>query len=159
MANWRTLELCAVGVVALVLVTSGALGGVGELEPSALDDGTATVAVETLPTERLHIDDGRFGTDVRYLRIPDASVRVSDVRGTPRVVYRVEIPALDVDQASSTLLTDDADRAVRIPGTHRAFESGEVREDRYAATVSIRIQSFSVDRTVVTVNETVEVRR
>lgn len=159
MANWRTLELCVVGLVGLVLVTSGLGGGVAGLSPPALDDGTATVTVETFPTERLHVDDGRFGTAVSYLRIPDATVRVDEVRGTPRLIYRVEVPALGVDQSSSKLLTTGRGDTVTMPGTDQAFEPGSVTAGRYDATASVRIQSFSTDQTVASVNETVEVAR
>ena len=160
MASWRALESCAVGVILLAILSSGlAGGGVGELTPATLDDGTAEITVENLPVERLHVDEGRFGTSVLYLRIPDVKVRVSTLEGTPRVNYRVTIPALDVAQSSTRLLTDPGQRTVTVSGVDRAFDPESITKDRYIATISVSVQSFAVDRTVRSVNETVEVNR
>ncbi len=159
MSNWRTLEACVVAVVVLALVTSGVGGGVAGHSPPSLGDGTATLTVDSLPTDRLHVDEGRFGTDVRYLRVPDVTLRVDAVSGTPRLVYRVDVPALDVSQTTTKLLTGTAPRTLTVRGTDRALAPGTVTDDRYTATVSIRVQSFTGDRTVLSTNETVEVRR
>lgn len=162
MASWRTIEWGVVGVILLTLVASSAALDGNDFAGRAsteVGEGTATVTVETLPTDRLRVDDGRFGTDVVYLRIPDVRVRVDDVRGNPRLVYRVQVPALDVDEAATKPLTGNSGQMVTIRGVDQAFDPGQVSRDRYAATVSVRVQSFDVDETLVSVNATVEVNQ
>lgn len=161
MSNWGMVEWGVVVVILLTLVASGGVTGDESVvgSPTVIGDGTADASIETLPTERLRIDDGRFGTGVVYLRIPDARVRVGNVTGTPRVVYRVEIPALGVDDTSTRLLAQSGQRTVTVEGVDRAFDPDTITETGYTATVSVRIQSFEVDTTVTSVNETVEVVR
>lgn len=150
----------AVAVVAVVLVASGPLAG-GLVQPSGtpttVDDGNATVASVAVPAENLEITPGRFGTDVSYLRIPDAEVRLASVTDHPRLVYRIEVPALDVELTATKIVTDR--------GTHRlhlrdyGMDPATVTNGSYDATVSVRVQSFGLDRTVSRENVTVEVGR
>lgn len=160
MVNWGTIEWGVVGLIVLTLLLSGVTvgdGGFASRNPTVVGDGTASATVESLPTERLHVDDGRFGTDVRYLRVPDATVRVSNVTGTPRLVYRVQIPGLDVDESVTRLLREGQRGRVELRGVDVAFDPPTVTADHYDGTVSVRVQSFEVDETVLRVNETVEV--
>ena len=162
MASWRTVEWGVIGVILLTLVaSSAAVGGEGfaGAASTAVGEGTATATVKSLPTERMRIDDGRFGTNVLYLRVPDAAVHLGDVRGNPRLVYRIQVPALDVDEAATRSLDGLGGRKVTVRGVDKAFDHGQVTEDEYEATVSVRVQSFDVDETIVSVNETVEVER
>lgn len=158
MDSGRQFEWAVAGVVLVALVASGAAFGSGA-DQGDLGDGNASATVESLPTDRLHVDRGRFGTGVLYLRIPDVRVRVSDVRDRPRLVYRVRIPDLDVDETATRVLERTGSRTVALRGTDVAFDPASVARERYDATVAVRVQSFAVDRTVVAVNETVEVER
>lgn len=167
MASLRTLEWGVTGLILLTLVASS--GGVGSdavvhvtstgTTSAAVGDGTAEVSVVSLPSERVRIDEGRFGTDVLYLRIPDVRVRADAVDGEPRLVYRVEVPALDVDEAATASLADRDGQTVTVRGVDQALDPDDVAAHQYDATVSIRIQSFDVDETVVSANETVAVAR
>lgn len=160
MARWRRLEWWVVGVICLTAVAAGVTGGLGAGAvgaPTQVGDGTANVTVTSLPSERIHLDRGRFGTNVTYLRVPDARVRVTDVRGTSRLLYRVQLPALDIDAVSRTYITTGDDGAHTLRGPTQGIEFRSVPEPRYDATVTIRVQSFEIDKTVVRVNATVEV--
>lgn len=162
MAHWRILEWCVVGVIILTMVASGGIGGDGGAaasDPIALGDGTATASIESLPTDQFRFDDGRFGTGVTYLRVPDVRVHVAEVRGAPRLVYRVRVPALGVDDSATKLLGHDGRRTVRIHGVDRGFDPESISQDRYTAIVSVRVQSFETDTTILSVNESVEVER
>ena len=162
MASLRTVEWGVVGVVLLTAIASSGAFGVGDgsaRNPAVLGDGNASVTVDSLPAERLHVDEGRFGTNVAYFRVPDAVVRVGDVTGTPRLVYRIRVPALGVDEATTHLLATDRRGTVRLHGVDRAFDPATITEKRYEATVTVRVQSFERDRTVLSANETVEVER
>lgn len=167
MASLRTVEWGVTGVILLALVAGGAgvstdgTGGAASVgaNSAAVGDGTATVSVAALPSDRLRIDDGRFGTGVLYLRIPDVRVGVDGVDGEPRLVYRVEVPALDVDEAATASLAGRDGETVALRGVDQAFDPDEITADRYDARVTVRVQSFEVDETVDSVNETVEVDR
>lgn len=153
-----TVTALAVGVVAVTLALSGPAVSAVSFGPSPggeLDDGNATVASASLDGTAA-LTDGRFGTGVAYLRVPDATVRLSAVTGNPRLVYRVSVPGLGVDAAATTGLGPASRRArVRVPD--RAFEPATVDRDRYRGTLSVHVQSFAVYRTVLRRNVTVEV--
>lgn len=162
MVSGRQVAWGVVGVIVATLLASGAVFGASDADPGTqgeIGDGDASAAVESLPTEQLKIDRGRFGTGVLYLRVPDARVSVTDVRETPRLVYRVEIPDLNVDETATRTLRAGQTRTVTLSGTDVAFEPGSVDSGSYDATVSIRVQSFQVDRTILSSNESVQVTR
>jgi len=46
-----------------------------------------------------------------------------------------------------------------VRGVDQAFAPDEITADRYDARVTVRVQSFDVDETVVSANETVAVDR
>lgn len=158
--RWR-VRVATVAVIVVVLVLSGPLVGLVDLtpaeQPAEVGDGNATVTVVSDPAADLRFDRGRFGTNVSYLRIPPAVVDVKAVSDRPRLVYVVRVPALDYRGSDAELLTDGGRTRVRI--SHRAFERGQVTNDSYRATVTIRVQSFAVDRTVYERNVTVPVQR
>lgn len=150
-------SVLAVLVIGAVVFAGPAVGfgpdNRGEVE---LDDGTAAVESVTL-TGPVTVTSGRFGAGVAYLRIPDLRVRFSAVSGHPRVVYRVTVPGLGFDRVGSRLLGGSPTR-VDVGMADRAYPPGELDRARYRATVTARIQSFAVDRTVFRRNVTVEVR-
>ena len=154
------LELGVVAVLAVTLVLTGPFGVVDATtrNPTTVGDGQANATVERLDTDEMVIDSGRFGTGVAYLRIPDAEVRVTDTVGRPRLVYRIALPALDVDSVTTQLLQDGQSGRLRLGMRDRGLDPAAVTEDRYRATVTVRVQSFEGDRTVFERNETVEVR-
>lgn len=154
----RATSVLTVLLVAGTLLATGTLGSGGAPDRSAdgLDDGTATVRSVGL-TDAPAITDGRFGTGVAYLRLPDATIDLESVDGRPRAVYSVEVPGLDFDRASTTSLAGDPSR-VTIGMADRAFEYDAIDRGAYEARVTVRIQSFAVDRTVLERNASVEVR-
>ncbi|MFB6308627.1 MAG: hypothetical protein ABEH35_04785 [Haloarculaceae archaeon] len=155
----RTVEWLAVGLICLLLLASGPLvgGGVPERVPSEVGDGNATVTVESFPADQFRIDRGRFGTNVSYLRIPDIHLFVASVRGTPRLVYRIELPALGVDRVATDILTSRARGDRRLTAQDRAIPYRDLDNETYRATVTVRVQSFDVNYDLVRRNVTVEV--
>lgn len=150
----------AVAIVLFVLLASGPVAG-GFVQPSGIptsvDDGTATVESVAVPTDELHVSDGRFGTAVSYLRVPDARVRLAAVSDHPRLVYRVEVPALDVDLTATRIVAERGTHDLHL--RDHALEPDRVSNSSYEATVTVRVQSFAVDRTAYERNVTLEVRR
>lgn len=156
-----TSQRLLVGVVLVTLVISGpAVPGVSltqSSQPTALGEGNATVTAVEIAESDVKITPGRFGTDVLYLRGPDANVQLEGVDGQPRIVYRIEIPALDVETATTRLLAGPGKLTVRLDD--RAFLPDQVDEERYDGELTVRIQSFSTDRTLLREQITVEVRQ
>lgn len=154
------LELGVVAFLAVTLVLTGPFGVVDATarNPTTVGDGQANATVERLDTDEIVIDSGRFGTEVRYLRIPDATVTVSDTVGQPRLVYRVVVPALEVDSVTTQVLQNGQSGQLRLGMRDRGLDPAAVSEDQYRATVTVRVQSFEGDRTFFERNESVEVR-
>jgi len=153
----RTVTLLSVAVVLGTLVVTGPL--VGETDagraPSELGEGTATVERVQL-TDSPSFSPGRFGTGVVYLRVPDVAVEFASTTGRSRLVYRVAVPALDFDRVG-TAAVDPGTTHRRVGMSDRAFDPDSLDRDRYRVNVTVRVQSFSVDRTVFQRNLTVEV--
>lgn len=143
-------------LVVLVVLASGLVGG----QPAGLGDGTAEVAVVSPDVDRLVVDDGRFGTAATYLRLPDLVVETSNVSGRPRLVYAVAVPELGLDRQRTRLI--DGERRLRIHMPDRAFAPRGTGDGAlpppgtYEGRLTVRVQSFSTDRTVV--NRTLMVR-
>lgn len=142
-----------VGVVVIILFVTALSGFLGfTAGESELGGGTATVTVAEPTADTFVVTDGRFGTDARYLRIPDLVATVEKRDGQPRLVYRVRIPELGVDRQETTLIT--ASGRTRVPMDDIAFE--EVQPGTYDGRIVVRVQSFTDDTTVL--NRSVEVQ-
>ena len=155
MDRWDPVTVVGVLVV-LVLVGAGPLTGVdvSNAQSSTVGEGNATVESLTVEQSALTVTDGRFGTNVSYLRIPPATVTLGSVTGRPQLVYLVSSPALDVDRVETLVVTSEGsyrlnpDDKALAPGT----ESGE-----YRVSITVRLQSFSTEQVLLRTNETVEV--
>lgn len=148
-----SFEWFVVGFILFVLLLSGPVGGVDFTgEPTTLGSGNATVTVVEPSTDRLTVSEGRFGTNVTYVRIPDAVLNVEQFRGQPKVVYLVTVPELDVDRQSRRYI--ESTGRLRLPVEDRALltrpESGS-----YQGRLVVRVQGFGYDRVVY--NRSVEV--
>jgi hypothetical protein len=145
----------SVVAVLLVLLVTGPAVGLVDVTPRSdarmVGDGTARVSAVDLNVESFRFEPGRFGTGADYLRIPDPTVRLASVTGQPRIVYRVSMPAADVEKIQTRLLSPGDERA-RVSMADRAFLQCQchrgVRDEPYLVLVEIRIQSFEVDEVV-----------
>ncbi|MFC7075285.1 hypothetical protein [Haloarcula halophila] len=155
----RSLPSLVAAMVALALVVTGPLIGldVTRSSPDSFGEGDATVAAVDIEDSELRVTAGRFGTDVSYLRVPTARVTVGEVTGRPRLVYLVAVPSAGIDLVSTALVTESARTYAVDPGD-QGIESGSLERGTITATVTVRVQSFSVDRTVTRQNVTVEVQ-
>ena len=141
-------------LVVFVVVATGPLTGVDvtSAQATTFGDGDATVDTVDVAVSSLVVTDGRFGSDFSYLRIPTATVSVSSVSDRPRLVYLVSVPALDVDRVTTQVLTE--------PGTYRLVPKDQALaptapDGTHEATLSVRVQSFTTDRTLYRENVTV----
>jgi len=154
MVRWVTVVGLFVG---LVLVGTGPLTGVDVTDASATSfgDGDARVTDVALDRDGLAMTHGRFGANVTYLRVPPVTVTVDSVTGRPRLVYIVSAPELDVKRTETRVITE--------PGTYQLTPNDRAMPDTrtnglHEVTLSVRIQSFTTDRTLayttVTVGDT-----
>lgn len=159
----RISTALTVAVVLAGTLLSGPVLGVftldGPVGTDQLGDGTATVSSVSVDADRLVISDGRFGTGMAYLRVPDAVVDVERATGNSRLIYRLEVPALEIDTDSTAALASGRSGTHRLRIDDPAFEHEDVTAERYTATVAVRVQSFAVDETLYRENVTVEVTR
>lgn len=147
----RRVRLAVFTVIGLTLVAAGPLVGadVGNADGPRLEAGNATIAVDQPGSAPITVDRGRFGTDVRYVRLPPLAATVTGRTGSPRVLYRVRIPALGVDRSGRRLLAEAGTGSrIRISLADRALPPDRLDADRYAARIVIRVQSLSTDWTV-----------
>jgi hypothetical protein len=153
----HTVTLLSVAVVLGTLVVTGPLVGGSDAGRATTDlgDGTATIERVQL-TDSPSFSPGRFGTGVVYLRIPDVAVEFSSTRGRSRLVYRVAVPGLGFDRVG-TAAVDPGTIHRQVEMSDRAFAPDALDRDPYRVNVTVRVQSFAVDRTVFRRNLTVEV--
>ncbi|MEF8881615.1 MAG: hypothetical protein V5A34_03710 [Halapricum sp.] len=153
-------QLLLVAIVVVALLVSGpVIPGVSltGAEPTSLGEGDATVSSVTVDADRVRITPGRFGTNISYLRVPDARLQIDTIEGQPRVVYQLRIPELDIDLAAPKLLSESGRTTVRLDD--QAIAPERLSQDQYEGQLVVRIQSLSTDRVVRNESITVEVRR
>ncbi|WP_254273059.1 hypothetical protein [Haloarcula marina] len=145
------------GVFVLVLVAAVAVGplgvAVGE-SPTTPDE--ATVTVESVPTDTLTLDRGRFGSGRYHLDAPPAVVTAANVSGTPSVRYVIDVPGLWM---TATTRRDLAGREGRLAlaASPATVSPDRVDRRRYNATVAVWVRTGSRDRDLLQRRITVEV--
>lgn len=148
-----SLTWLVVGFIFFVLVLAGPVGGVDLTgEPTKLGNGNASVSVVEPTTDSLTVSQGRFGTNVTYVRIPDAILDVERVRGQPRAVYLLSVPNLSIDKESRRYI--ESTGRLRLPLSDRALPRRPA-PGTYDGRMVIRVQSFGYDNVVL--NRSIEV--
>lgn len=151
--DWFEGHLLVVAVVLATLVLTGPVVGLDVTSESPeLGDGNATVEVLDAPSGTIPVTHGRFGTDVSYVRIPEAVVDVRNLTGAPRIRYSLTVPELGVDRQVYRIVTDEG--RIRLGLSDRAL-APDTAPGTYTGRVDLRLQSF--EGQTVLVNRTVEV--
>jgi len=146
-----------VGVAVLVVVVLAASGpptgvDVSTAEPR-FSDGDA-VGTATVDETALAVTPGRFGSDFAYLRIPTATVTVGSVTERPRLLYVVSVPGLDIKRTASAVVTGPGRYTLTIDAVALAADTGA---GGHGVTMTVRVQSFSAERSLYRANTSVEV--
>jgi len=144
----------ATGLILVTLLVAGPPLGIDIVSSNAdrLGDGTADVTVIQPTGDTIRVTEGRFGTGVWYVRLPNLVVDVEQFEGQPRVQYAISIPGLDLDRTKARLVTGSG--RLRIPVDDRALAE-RPGNSTYRGSVQVRVQSLSAEKTVL--NRTVEV--
>lgn len=153
-ASQRLLLATVVVTLAFAGPLVPGLSATGEADPTLVGPGNATLSAVSVDTADFRFSDGRFGTGVVYLRAPDATLHVDRLTGQPRIVYRLRVPALDVDRISTRVLSGPG--AVTVGMDDRALRPERLARSEYRAVITVRVQSRTIDRTVF--NETITLR-
>lgn len=155
-------QLTATATVAVVLagvLLAGPLLGVVPLgDPPAesdIGDGTATVESASL-SGPVTLSDGRFGTGVRYVRTPAATVDVASTTGRSRLVYRLVVPELDVEESVTQSLDSPGQYRLSMRDVAVSPDDGTGPFD---GRITVTVQSFAGEQTVYDRNVTVGEQR
>lgn len=147
-------------MIALAVVSGPLVPGVdftrsGGGDHLVCEGGTATVDV-TEPPGGFTLEAERFGAGTYTFSGEDATADVGAVEGCPRLVYRLQVPALGVDARQVTFLSEDDRGPVVLSPPRPSVAPDEVDRDAYDGTVSVELQGDS-RRVLFRTNVTVEV--
>lgn len=150
-----TVWAVAVLVLVTTVLTGPAVHAVDVTrEPGTFDGGNATVATVDV-VDAPALEQGRFGTDVHYLRGATARVTVSEVTGTPRLLLRVEAPALEYDETATVVLREGERGQHRLSIDDATLQSDGIPAESITVRTTVRVQSFDGDRVVHRTNDTI----
>lgn len=150
----RPVVPAVLAIILFGMLLSGPAGGIDfARDRLSIGDGTASVTVVEPADEPVRVTDGRFGTNVSYVRIPDLVVDVRSVDGKPRVFYQVTVPELGVRKQNERIVRSTG--RLRVPISDRALPR-EVTADGATARLVVRVQSYTGGTVVM--NRTVELR-
>ena len=166
MERSRGAVVTVVAVVAVVTLLSGPLVGIDlTTEPdeglnSGAGTGNATVRVTDFP-EAVSISEGRYGAQQYFLRVPDATVDVTDIDGQPFLVYDVDVTGGDMYFGTTTTAFLDAsyEGTNTLSIEQQAFEESDLTRDRYNVTVSVLLRSDGTERVIKRERFVTEVQR
>lgn len=151
------------GVLGLVLATtlvSGPLVGPVDFTTApaqqSLGNGSATVDDVSLPANT-EITSGRFGAGEYYVDVPDATVSLVDVTGTPLLAYQFSIPALGYSRSTTHFVTSSETGTYGLSLERDAFEPSRVEKQTYDGAVTVFLRSNESERRLAERNVTVEV--
>jgi hypothetical protein len=118
--------------------------------------GTATVEVVTAP-EVATLRKGSFGADAPYtLRVPDATIRLSNVTGGPLLVYKLRIRGLGYSRGTTHFL-DEAAAGQRSVSLKKTTLDTTPTQEQYQAELLLLLRGDGPERTLYRGTVTVEV--
>ncbi|MFB6166577.1 MAG: hypothetical protein ABEJ31_15570 [Haloarculaceae archaeon] len=154
-------------LAALVIVSGTLLSGpaVGPFdfthEEQALDGlGTGSLTVESasLPATAA-IARGAYGDGGYYLKVPPATLRITETVGRPVVGYGIEIPNRTYSRESLYFPEPGTEGTKRLTLSRDTFDPDTVSKDHYKAQLRVIVRVNHTSRVLAARNVTVEVRR
>ncbi|MFB6312001.1 MAG: hypothetical protein ABEH64_12580 [Salinirussus sp.] len=147
---------------AIMIVMALATGPAGPLTIPLLDTGqppgtgSAAVTIVAEPGQPI-IDQGRQGSDVRYLRVPDIGIEVRDLHGNPTLTYTITVPALDYSRSSIHFLGQAGEGRHAVGLTEDALGAGRLGEGPYTGRLELVLRDSQGTRTIYSASTVVEV--
>ena len=150
----RGLVVSFVLFVAIAAVAAGPLGVVSQDTHSP---DSASVTLESAPTDTITLERGRFGSGRYHIEAPRAVVTVGDVAGTPTLRYVVDIPDAWLTVTSRYELAGRAGR-LRMEVSPTTVSPDRIDQNSYDAIVAVWLRTGDRERDIVQRRVTVEVR-
>lgn len=147
------VALFSLVTVAAAIVTGPVIGLTDQ--PSAED--SVDVTVESVPTDNIALEQGRFNSGRYHLEAPPAVVTVENVTGTPMLRYTIDIPAAEITRVSRYDLAGREGR-LRMGVSPLTISPDRVDQDSYEARVSVWLRTENRDQRIILREATVEVR-
>lgn len=141
-------------ITVIAAVVAGPLIGLSDQPPA--EDGV-NVTVESVPTDDIVLERGRFNSGRYHLEAPPAVVTVENVSGTPMLRYTIDIPAAEITRVSRYDLAGRGGR-LRMGVSPLSISPDRVDRDSYEARVSVWLRTGNRDRRIVLRETTVEVQ-
>jgi hypothetical protein len=151
MERSRAAVYATAAVILLVTVASGPLVGAvtvpkGGVSGPAPGTGSATVSVVSMP-DRATLEPGQYGTDVYYLKVPDAAVDVSAVTGRPVLTYSLSVPELK-SRSSVFFLRPGEQGRTELSMDRLSFDPGAVDRERYTGELRLVLRGSGGETTL-----------
>lgn len=133
MTPGRAAVFGAVGLIVLATAATGTpLWTVPDRgsDQAQLGQGTADVSVQSVP-DTATIDPGRQGGDVYYLRVPNARIAVSQLRGNPILTYSLRIDEIGYSTSSVNGLAGVGAGTAAVSIEQVPLDGTRLTQDRY----------------------------
>lgn len=158
---WKALVSTTRGLVGsfalFILVVAVAAGPLGVASQDTQSPDSASVTLESAPTDTITLERGRFGSGRYHIEAPPAVVTVSDVDGTPTLRYVVDIPDAWLTVASRYEL-DGREGRLRMGVSPTTVSPDRIDQDSYDAIIAVWLRTGDRGRDLLQRRVTVEVR-
>lgn len=167
MVGRRPVTLLVAGVMTATLLASGPLMPVDFTTAESpcpggalASEGSATVRPISVP-KAATLTRSDFGAAVWRLRVPDATVRATDVDGCVRLTYELSVDSLGITSVSTETVHGESAEQRRLSLPTPSLRPGRVSEAQYDAEVRLIYHGMdngtAVERTLATRTITVDV--
>lgn len=130
--------LLAVAVVSGPLVPGVDLTRPEDADHLVCEGGSASVDLAE-PPGGFTLEADRFGAGTYTFSGEDAAAEVETVEGCPRLVYRLQVPALGVDSRKVHFLSADDGGTVVLSPPSPSVAPDDVDRDAYEGTVTVEL--------------------
>ncbi|MFC7166939.1 hypothetical protein [Halospeciosus flavus] len=160
----RGAVIVTVSVIVLVTLASGPVISsinltTNQSDTASFDDGNITVTDVTIPNDSYTFHQGNYGSAAYYLETPDTTLTLKSVTGSPRLVYKLRIPAKSYVVAKTTFIRNNATGQFSLTGPSDTFKPSTINQSEYRGKVTILVRSGMESRVLATKNVTIEVSR
>jgi len=146
--------------VSILAVASGPLVSAVDVtqQGTPLGDGNTAVTVDSVPTEQVTLEQGRFGSGRYHLAAPPAAITVDRVEGNPALRYTVDIPSLWTTATSRYELAGTEGTQMELRPEPIGISPQRVDQDSYDAILTIWIREGDRERQILLERITIEVK-
>ncbi len=146
MESTRVPVIFTVGLIGILTLVSGPLVPGIDLTAARTDAPTLignetdsiSAAVVSAPDTDIRFEKAQFGAGTYELVVPDAVIRIEAVSGRPRVIYRLNIPAMHYSRGTIHFVdAAQANSRLTLNFESTDFTPDELSQERYAGRLAI----------------------